>query len=150
MIIEWVVNSLSNFPVHLQQAQITDNPEQLWDSRINSEIPESILRSQNNLRDPIIDSEMSENRGSKPASTGNSSSLQTLQTVQTFHTSQIAEGGERQKITNVIQEEVASTEVLLAKEVNENSSFNQEKPSFGKDNNSGGRSIVVTECNQKV
>jgi hypothetical protein len=81
VIIEWVVNSFSNSPVHLQQAQITDNPEQLWDSRINSEIPESILRSQNNLPDPRINSEISENRGSKPASTGNSSSLQTYQTI---------------------------------------------------------------------
>ncbi len=81
MIIEWVVNSLSNFPVHLQQVQINDNPEQLWDSRINSEIPESILRSQNKLRDPIINSEMSENRGSKSASTGNYSSLQTIPLV---------------------------------------------------------------------
>ena len=52
-----------------------------------------------------------------------------------------------QGITNVIQEEVASTEVLLAEEVNENSSFGQEKPSFGKENNSAGRSIIVIEGN---
>ncbi len=91
---------------------------------------------------------MSENRSSKSASTGNSSSLQTYQTVQTFHTSQTAESGEIQEITNVV-DKATSTEVLFAKEVNENSSSGQEKPSFGKENNSGGRSIFVTESNQE-
>ncbi len=161
VIIEWVVNSLSNSPVHYQQGQVNDNPEQLRDSRINSEPPEqlrdsrtnseiseSILGSQNNLRDSIINSEISENRGSKPASTGNSSSLQTYQTPQTIHTSQIAEEGEIRSTTNVFQKEVASTEVLLASGVNENSSFDQEKSSFPEESNSGGRSIVVTEGNQ--
>ncbi len=79
-----------------------------------------------------------------------SSSLQTTQAVQTFHISQIAGEGETQGITNVIKEDVASTEVLLASEINQNLSFGQEKPSFKKENNSGERSIVVAENNQEV
>ena len=92
-------------------------------------------------------SEESENQSLNPLLNQESSSPQTQQTIQTFHTSQIAEGGEIQWITNVVDKE-ASTEVLLASEINQNPSFGQEKPSLGKENNSGGRSIVVIEGNQ--
>ncbi len=72
----------------------------------------------------------------------------TIKTIQTIHTSQTGEGEERQEITNVVDKD-ASTEELLAQEINQNPSFGKEKSSFGKENNSGGRSIFVTESNQE-
>jgi hypothetical protein len=60
VIIEWVKEKIS-IPVvvtepcgsvDLSQEQDSPPPETLRDSRINSEIPEKILRSQNYLRDP--------------------------------------------------------------------------------------------------
>ncbi len=113
-----------------------------------------IRKPQANFRKTVREngnlSDSSENQSLNPLINKNSSSPQTYQTVQTIHTSQIAEGKEIQGITNVIKEEVASTEVLLAEEVDNNSSFGQEKPSFTKENNSGVRSIFVTESNQEV
>ncbi len=112
------------------------------DPDLDKNVPNVTKRSTSGQNDPNVELE--------PLPINASSSPQTNKTVQTFHTSQIAEEREIQATTNVIQEEVASTEVLLAEEINQNPSFGQEKLSFGKENNSGARSIVVTESNQEV
>ncbi len=114
-----------------------------------SENSETIPKIRKTVRENGNLSEKSENQSLNPLINKNSSSPQTYQTVQTIHTSQIAESGEIQGITNVVEKDV-STKVLLAEEVNENSSFGQQKLSFGKENNSGGRSIYVTEGNQEL
>ena len=114
-----------------------------------SENSETIPKIRKTVRENGNLSENSENQSLNLLENNNSSSPQTNQTDQTIHTSQIAREKEIQGITNVVDKE-ASTEVLLAEEVNENSSFGKEKPSFGKENNSAGRSIVVIESNQEV
>ncbi len=114
----------------------------------HSENLETIPKIRKTVRENGNLSEESENQSLNPLLNQESSSLQTNQRIQTFHTSQIAKSEKIQKTTNVIEKEVASAEVLLAEEVNENSSFGQEKPSFGKENNFGLRSIFVTESNQ--
>jgi hypothetical protein len=114
----------------------------------HSENSETIPKIRKTVRENGKVSDSSENQSLNPLLNQDSSSPQTFQTAQTIHTSQIAGEGEMQATTNVIKEEVASTEVLLAEEINNNSSSGQEKLSFGKENNSGVRRIVVIESNQ--
>ena len=104
VIVEWVKDKI-NIPVvdliaendfeasgKLPDSRLnSESLEDLQDSRSNSEMSEKILRSQNNLRDPRIDSEISENRTSKVLSAKDSDSLQTIQTIQTNQTGTVAE-----------------------------------------------------------
>jgi hypothetical protein len=104
VIVEWVKDKINIPLVDLSQESNSENQEtlqdsrihsevseDLWDSGTNSEMSEKILRSQNNLRDPIINSEMSENRSLKPLSIKDSDSLQTIQTIQTNQTGAVVE-----------------------------------------------------------
>ena len=79
VIIEWVQEKINNPQQNVNEEELED----FWDSRTNSEIPEKILRSQKNLRDPRINSDISENRSPNPLIEVNPSSSQTSQTIQT-------------------------------------------------------------------
>ena len=83
VIIEWVKEKISIPVENVSQEHNSQLPEILRNSRTNSEIPEKILRSQKNLRDPIINSENSENRSSETLPELDSNSPQTIQTKKT-------------------------------------------------------------------
>ncbi len=85
----------------------------------HSENSETIPKIRKTVRENGNHSDSSENQSLNPLLNQESSSPQTNQTVQTIHTSQIAGEREIQKITNIIKEGVASTEVLLASEINQ-------------------------------
>ena len=158
LLIEWITKSDSELSAPAKiigsEAEFSDPAkdsqirQKFSDPAKDSQIRQTILRSENEFSDPRINSQIRPNQQPERLKNKESSSLQTLQTVQTIHTSQTTESVKIQKTTNVIKEEVASTEVLLAEEINNNSSFGKEKLSFTKENNSSGRSIVVIESNQ--
>ena len=91
------VNVDSSLPssVDCQQVTDSDNPESLRDSRNHSGNSESILSTQNELRDSRMNSETSENRGSEPAPEADSGSPQTIQTSQKSQTPQKEEEAEK-------------------------------------------------------
>lgn len=69
---------------HSQEDSLSDNPESLRDSRIDSEIPECVMENQNGFRDSRIDSEIPENRQPEPAPDKSSTIPHTLQTYSDF------------------------------------------------------------------
>ncbi len=111
--------------VDLSQEHDSPPPETLRDSRTNSEIPEKILRSQNNLRDPRKNSEISENQQPEPLPELDSALSQTIQTNKTIHTYpdcdthtdywSIAEEEENNQVEQYISSlnQESNTEILL-------------------------------------
>ena len=70
-----------------QEDSLSDNPESLRDSRMDSEIPECVMENQNGFRDSRIDSEIPENRKAQPAPDKGSTTPHTLQTYSDFKNS---------------------------------------------------------------
>lgn len=70
-----------------QEDSLSDNPESLRDVRINSEIPECFMESQNEFRDSRTDSEIPENRQPEAAPDKGFTSPHTLQTYSDFKNS---------------------------------------------------------------
>lgn len=91
------------WPAHSQQDILSGNPESFQDSRMDSEIPESILENQNKFQDSRMDSEIPENRSSKPAPDKASIPPQTVQTY-TDYIKTLSEG-ERENFEKFVREE---------------------------------------------
>jgi hypothetical protein len=88
VIIEWVKTTIPIVIVDSQQGGDSDNSETLRDSRIDSEIPEKFLSSQNEFQKPRKNSELPENQPLEPLVNLASIFPQTIQTIQTFQTPQ--------------------------------------------------------------
>lgn len=69
---------------HSQEDSLSDNPESLRDSRMDSEIPECVMENQNKFRDSRIDSEIPENRQPEPPPNEGFRNPHTLQTYSDF------------------------------------------------------------------
>jgi len=83
--------------------QISDLPEPFQDSRVDSDIPESILISQNGFQDSRMDSDIPENSKPEPSNSKDSSAPHTIQTYSDFI--QTLSEGERENFETFIREE---------------------------------------------
>jgi hypothetical protein len=107
---------------HSQQDEVSDNPESFQDSRMDSEIPESILENQNEFQDSRIDSEIPENRSPELGSSNGSGCPQTYSDYSNFI--QTLSEGERDNFEKFVRvewkrikgEEIVSLERFLARE----------------------------------
>ena len=107
---------------HSQQDTLSGNPESFRDSRMDSEISESILKNQNEFQDSRMNSGIPENRSPEPRSTKASDTPQTIQIYSDLKKTlsdserEIFEKFVREEWKRLKGEDVISMERFLAKE----------------------------------